>query len=96
MTKRILFCSYREKSNLLTCSSVRSVAKQKNVLLHFSMISLIFLTLLIKVLPYFWFVDATIIGLRSEIAKLLSCAEELEIMRHFKTEFEKTESENAR
>lgn len=47
-------------------------------------------------LIYFWFVDATIIGLRSEIAKLLSCAEELEMMRHFKTEFEKTESENAR
>lgn len=47
-------------------------------------------------LIYFWFVDATIIGLRSEIAKLLSCAEELEIMRHFKNEFEKTESENAR
>ena len=96
MTKRILFCSYREKSNLLACSSVRSVTKQKNVLLHFSMISIIFLTYLLKVLLYFWFVDATIIGLRSEIAKLLSCAEELEIMRHFKTEFEKTESENAR
>ena len=61
------------------------------------MISIIFLTYLLKVLLiYFWFVDATIIGLRSEIAKLLSCAEELEIMRHFKTEFEKTESENAR
>lgn len=78
------------------CSSVRSVAKQKNVLLRFSMISIIFLTYLLKVLLYFWFVDATIIGLRSEIAKLLSCAEELEIMRHFKTEFEKTESENTR
>ena len=78
------------------CSSFRSVAKQKNVLLRFSMISIIFLTYLLKVLLYFWFVDATIIGLRSEIAKLLSCAEELEIMRHFKTEFEKTENENAR
>ena len=44
----------------------------------------------------FRFVDATIIGLRSEIAKLLSCAEELEIMSHFKSECEKTESENAR
>jgi len=95
MAKRILFCSYLEKSNQLT-SSVRSVAKQKNVLLHFSMISIIFLTYLIKALLYFWFVDATVIGLRSEIAKLLSCADELEIMRHFKTEFEKTESENAR
>ena len=72
------------------------MAKQKNALLHFAMISLIFLTYLKKVLLFFWFVDATIIGLRSEIAKLLSCADELEIMRHFKTEFEKTESENAR
>lgn len=40
--------------------------------------------------------DSTIIGLRSEITKLLSNAEELELMRHFKDEYEKTDKENAR
>lgn len=35
MAKRILFCSYFEKSNLLTCSLVRSGAKQKQCLVAF-------------------------------------------------------------
>ena len=41
-------------------------------------------------------VDATIIGLRSEVTKLLSSAEELELMRRFKDEYERTDKENAR
>ncbi|XP_074620148.1 uncharacterized protein LOC141878959 [Acropora palmata] len=40
--------------------------------------------------------DAIIIGLRSEIAKLLSSTEELDHMRHFKEEYEKIDKENIR
>ena len=42
------------------------------------------------------FIDATIIDLRKEITKLMSIADELELMRHFKDDFEKTDKENAR
>lgn len=48
-------------------------------------------------LPLFYLlIDATIIGLRSEVAKLLSSTEELDHMRHFKEEYEKIDKENIR
>lgn len=48
-------------------------------------------------LPLFYLlIDATIIGLRSEIAKLVSSTEELDHMRHFKEEYEKIDKENIR
>jgi len=50
----------------------------------------------VKLTSNFFLADSTIIGLRSEITKLLSNAEELELMRHFKDEYEKTDKENAR
>ncbi|KAJ7376316.1 hypothetical protein OS493_035456 [Desmophyllum pertusum] len=40
--------------------------------------------------------DATIIELRREVTKSLSSAAELEIMKHFKDEYEKADQENAR
>lgn len=42
------------------------------------------------------FIDATIIELRKEITKLMSSADELELMRHFRDQFEKADKENAR
>jgi len=42
------------------------------------------------------FIDATIIELRKEITKLMSTADELELMRHFRDDFEKADKENAR
>jgi len=40
--------------------------------------------------------DATIIELRKEITKLMSTADELELVRHFRDDFEKADKENAR
>ncbi|XP_020618809.1 myosin-15-like [Orbicella faveolata] len=40
--------------------------------------------------------DATIIELRKEITKLMSTTDELELMRHFRHDFEKADKENAR
>lgn len=42
------------------------------------------------------FIDATIIELRKEITKLMSTTDELELMRHFRHDFEKADKENAR
>ena len=41
-------------------------------------------------------IDANIIGLRSEITKLLSSVEELDHMRHLKEEYERVDKENVR
>ena len=49
--------------------------------------------ILIKV---FFFIDATIIELQKEVTKLLSSADELELMRNCKDEYEKADKENGR
>ena len=43
-----------------------------------------------------FFVDATIIELQKEVTKLLSSADELELMRNCKDEYEKANKENGR
>ena len=58
--------------------------------LHFFCFNVVYLPL------FYLLIDATIIGLRSEIAKLLSSTEELDHMRHFKEEYEKIDKENIR